>query len=144
MTAPLTLADLTRRQRQVLSYVARGMTNVAIARVLQIRPDSVASHLSITLNRVVPDAEGEARRHEGILWFRDQADRSKYRPEEEVRKHLLPKPRNRLSLALECRKHLEDTAIAACEGPADDSLRKCAAEWAMIAFALRFFPNPKE
>lgn len=44
-TAPASLAGLTDRKRQVLERVAKGGTNAAIDRALEVSPRTIAKHL---------------------------------------------------------------------------------------------------
>ena len=46
------IAKLTPRQREILAYMAKGLTNVEIAEILRIRKDTVEEHVNLLLAKL--------------------------------------------------------------------------------------------
>jgi DNA-binding CsgD family transcriptional regulator len=53
-------AHLTRREREVLALVAGGITNKAIARQLQVSPNTVKFHIATILDKLNAATRAEA------------------------------------------------------------------------------------
>jgi len=55
-SAPVAFAELTEREREILSLVARGLTNAAIADRLVLSPKTVRNHVSNVMTKIgAPD-----------------------------------------------------------------------------------------
>ena len=67
------LAPLSQRERQVLSLVAQGRSNGAIARALVLTPKTIESHIASILNKLdLPEATDDHRRVLMVLaWVGD-------------------------------------------------------------------------
>jgi NarL family two-component system response regulator LiaR len=52
--------DLTEREREVLAYVARGMSNTQIAEVLVVSPFTIKAHVSNILMKLSVATRAEA------------------------------------------------------------------------------------
>lgn len=63
--------SLTRREREVLALVARGMTDAAIARTLSISPRTVAHHCAAIYRKLgVPNRTAATR----VYWSAGSSD----------------------------------------------------------------------
>ena len=51
---------LTDRQLEVLGYIAKGMTNKDISRIMGISPDGVSAHLRAIFTRIGASSRSEA------------------------------------------------------------------------------------
>ena len=65
-TAPVAFAELTDREREILSLVARGLTNAAIADRLVLSPKTVRNHVSNVMTKI-----GAADRAAAVAMARD-------------------------------------------------------------------------
>ena len=69
------LAPLSERERQVLSLVAQGRSNGAIARALVLTPKTIESHIANILNKLdLPEASDDHRRVLMVLAWVGEAD----------------------------------------------------------------------
>ena len=64
--APVAFAELTEREREILSLVARGLTNAAIADRLVLSPKTVRNHVSNVMTKI-----GAADRAAAVAMARD-------------------------------------------------------------------------
>ncbi|APX31503.1 DNA-binding response regulator [Brachybacterium sp. P6-10-X1] len=72
-----TLEGLTPREREVLSLMAQGRSNQAIADTLFVSAGSVEKHISSLLTKLdLPPVDGENRRVMAVLRFLESEDRS--------------------------------------------------------------------
>ena len=72
-----TLEGLTPREREVLSLMAQGRANQAIADTLFISAGSVEKHISSLLTKLdLPPVDGENRRVMAVLRYLESEDRS--------------------------------------------------------------------
>jgi LuxR family quorum sensing-dependent transcriptional regulator len=51
---------LTPRQREILAYMTKGLTNVEIAKILSIRKDTVEEHVNLLLAKLYASNRTEA------------------------------------------------------------------------------------
>ncbi len=61
-------ASLSEREKEVLQWVAKGMNNAAIAKVMDISPKTVAFHVTGILKKL-----GVSSRNEAIVWVSQYA-----------------------------------------------------------------------
>jgi DNA-binding NarL/FixJ family response regulator len=75
------LAELTRREREVLSLVAEGRTDRGIAQALWLSPKTVEAHVRTIFRKLdLPTAQSENRRVHAVLAFLNAGATSARRP----------------------------------------------------------------